>query len=238
MRRIYLPLIFLALLLSFGGGYWLGHSDVDGDAKNQVANLRRERGHLTTMINNSVKRNNVLQREKLQEQAKTARIDSIAGMLFDSKRAEAKKFESKIRKLQRATPPQLDTILTELYPKPRQSFNRSLRPIAVSEWRVMEIAQDNHRLDSIRVQSGIQERILGMQHLAIASRDTRLFIQEKQLEEKDTTISLLVKREGTYAQEAVVFQTQAKKYKRQRNGAIAGGVTTVLAVLAKIVFFP
>lgn len=220
MRRLYIPIIIVLMLGSFYGGYLLGSSDPE--APKELAEVKRERDILTSKLAVKYAESAKFEAMAIKEKKNALKADSMVEHLEHEKRTAAKKYTSRITKLNTATPEQLDTAMQERYPAPRQSFNTSLRPLVVSEWRMREIAQDLVRLDSIREASVYTDSVTQQLRSGIYYRDKQLFAKDRELDEKNEAIDLLIDRETTYAAESSVWHKTARKYKRQRNGVIAG----------------
>jgi len=223
MRRIYFILGALLLLFAFYGGYKFGAPSVDID---KLEDVIKERDSLTTALTLSLEREKALMAVAMIAKEQYHESDEKVKDLENEKQEQAIAYEKKIKAIKKYTAAQTDSFLTARFPKPR-TFNPSIKPIVIPEWRANEIAQTLARLDSVIAYANSLDTINGQLKESIDRRDRFISIQEEIIHQKNLSFQILEQREMTFAEESKMWRKEAIKYKRQRNLAIAGGVMVI-----------
>jgi hypothetical protein len=231
MRRIYLILAIIFIILAFYGGYRLGSADmVDVEAYDDVIH---KRDSLTIALE--------LATAEIEQMTQIAAIykhnfekkDLEVVQLTEERKAEEKRYQSKIRALQDYDSTKLDDFYKMRYPDSvylgRLSFNLNTaqRKVMFFEWRAREVAMDLVRLDSVSAIAKILNKTVSVQREAIDRRDMFISIQEDIIHKKDTAYNMLLSRESTYKAEVNIQKEARKKVQRQRDKILIGGAVVI-----------
>jgi hypothetical protein len=101
-------------------------------------------------------------------------------------------------------------------------------------WRKTMVVEDLIKLEGLEITVVDLARIIADQKQTIAERDTSISILERKSERQEKALTL-AKLEGlTYQKEAIAWESQARKYKRQRKKTFIGGF--VVAVSAGLIY--
>lgn len=226
MRRIYLVLFIIGAIFCLAIGYHLGSgTQVDTD----LAKIRHERDSLSILLSLSIQTQEKLVKIALAERSAYERKDSVVKDLERKLEKQGETLQKQIDDIRKFTYQETDSFLTSRYPAPRQSFNRSTRPIEMPEWRANEIAVDLGRLDSASQVVESLVKIKEEQKIAIVHRDNEIRALSNVIVEKDKAFSIVLSREGTLVQEIDYWKRQDKKHKRQRDAIIVGVGAVVAA---------
>lgn len=228
------------ILLSFWLGFHIGGRDAVPVA--DYDSIIQERDRIRTLLELSLERTKLHQEMAAIQKRKYEASDELVKILERSKGEQAKYYQAKIVAIQSYDSTALDQYFVDKYPdstyryRPSYNLSTAKRQVKMPEWRVREVAMDRERLDSVSAVARNLDSTVVQQKESIAGRDRFIGVQNSLISEKDTTISLMVQEKQTYVAEVDVWKKTAKKYKRQRNGIIAGvssvvvGVVTILLV--------
>jgi hypothetical protein len=238
MRRIYGIIVLILIAFSFWMGFHIGGRDAVPVAS--YDSIIQERDRIRTLLELSLERTKLHQEMAAIQKRKYEASDELVSILERSKGEQAKYYQAKIAAIQSYDSTELDQYFVNKYPdstyryRPSYNLATAQRQVKMSEWRVREVAMDRERLDSVSAVARNLDSTVVQQKESIAGRDRFIGTLNSLISEKDTTISLMVQEKQTYVAEVDVWKKTAKKYKRQRNGIIAGVSSVGLGIVAAI----
>lgn len=221
MRRIYIPVFIVLMFLSFWAGYHVGRPSVTiaGSHLQKIDSLNKK-------LNISIFKTDSLQKVADASEIKTKKSDSLVRVINKKRISQAIVYQRKIRQVQRFTSHQVDTFLIAKYPdstyRPKIDSGTLTQNLSVPAWRAKEIAEDLVRKDSLDMENQSKDSTITQLNTSITDRDTTIITLKEVVGQERVSLQTALDVSTEWIGEVKLWKAQATKYKRQRNGIIAG----------------